>query len=490
MDSCTCTENINKLDKTLLPSQEEEDNLLEPPEYEEINFILYTRRWFILASYCMLSLVCGSSWLCFPAVSNILREYYNVNILAINMLSIVFCISLVLFTIPFAALLDKYGLALVMKISAFSNLFGSIIKYFGDDKEYGYWFLLCGNFFHSLSVAGYLFLPGNLASTWFGSREIGKATSICVAFDALGTGLGFLLATTLIVNNQDMAMVRTGIRTFLLAQMVPSLFVFLLICIFVKNRPPSPPNVVELNLRREELVMKHEKLQESLNLIIEQDGNIIVLDAVLMQANHYHTLMKSLKKLLKNSDFQLIFHMQGIVASIEGLFEILLNEMLVGIFPGMEREIGILGFVAVILGFSTNILVGTMLDKTGQYRRVSFFVFFLTTLLGVFWCIAIEMIHNFLVIAIILSLLMSTSTAYYTIAFAHSAKVAENVSHSATGVMLVLTSQIYDAITSFAGTELLETFGHKTVNVFAILLCLVATMLSLFVKNKRVESFV
>ena len=81
----------------------------------------------------------------------------------------------------------------------------------------------------------------------------------------------------------------------------------------------------------------HEKLQDSLDLIIEQDGNIIILDATLIEVNHYQALMKSLYQLLRNSDFQLIFHMQGIVASIEGLFEILLNEMLIGIFPGMER---------------------------------------------------------------------------------------------------------------------------------------------------------
>ena len=99
-------DNLNNVHQ-LSPILTEDDNeSLEPPSQppspeEDIQFQLHHQRWFVLASYCLLSLVCGSNWLCFPAVSNILREYYLISILSINMLSIVFGICLVLFSIPF-----------------------------------------------------------------------------------------------------------------------------------------------------------------------------------------------------------------------------------------------------------------------------------------------------------------------------------------------------------------------------------------------------
>ncbi|MEO0686537.1 MAG: hypothetical protein AAFY76_16235, partial [Cyanobacteria bacterium J06649_11] len=118
---------------------------------------------------------------------------------------------------------DKYGLSVVMKTSALLNLIGAIVKFFGDNPDYGYWFLFIGNTFHALSVAGYLFLPGDIATTWFGDGEHGKATSVCVAFDALGTGLGFLVASSLITNDPEPMIVGKSIRSFLLAQMIPSI---------------------------------------------------------------------------------------------------------------------------------------------------------------------------------------------------------------------------------------------------------------------------
>ncbi|XP_066936606.1 uncharacterized MFS-type transporter C09D4.1-like [Clytia hemisphaerica] len=492
-------DNLNNIHQSSPIITEDDTESPEPPlqpvsPEEDIIFQLHPQRWFVLASYCLLSLVCGSNWLCFPAVSNILREYYQISILSINMLSIVFGICLVLFSIPFALLLNKYGLAVVMQTSAFLNLTGALIKYFGDDADHGYWFLLCGNTFHALSVAGFLFLPGDIASTWFGEHEAGKATSLCVAFDALGTGVGFLLATTIVQGNEDPYIVQGSIKQFLLSQLIPSVAVFLFVLLFVRRRPPHPPNFKELAIRRDEMFRKHVQLQYLLDIeqVLDRKGNVSEPVHVrrLPCIKQHRILMSSLFKLIKNTDFQLIFHMQGIVASIEGLYEILLNEMLIDIFPGSERAIGILGFVSVILGFTTNILVGALIDKTGHYRRVSFIVFFLTTILASLWYIAIEYIHNFLAISIILSLLMSISTSYYTIAFAHGAQVADNVSASAIGVMLVLTSQIYDTMSSFVATEILSSFGSSYVNGLAITLCVVATMLSFFVgngDNKRTE---
>lgn len=461
----------------------------------DIEFRLHPRRWLVLASYCLLSLVCGSNWLCFPAVSNILRQYYGVSILSINMLTIVFGISIVIFSIPFAVLLDKYGLSVVMKTSALLNLIGAIVKFFGDNPNYGYWFLLTGNTFHALSVAGFLFLPGDIATTWFGDGEHGKATSLCVAFDALGTGLGFLVATSIITNSPNSMIVGKSIKSFLLVQMIPSILVFIFVILFVRRRPIKPPNMKELMLRHDQLLRRHNNLQQMLNqqyhtsstsAVCKESASIVCRHrrcTIVQKIDHYRILMGSLKSLLGNKDFQLIFHMQGIVASIEGLFEVLLNEMLIKVYPGHERSIGILGFVSVICGFLTNIIVGTLLDKTGRYRVLSFIIFLSSTILASCWFIAFEYVHSFVLISVIQSLLISTITSYYTLAFAHSERVAGKVSSSAVGVLLVLTSQIYDTISSFAGTEILARLGSLYVNGLIIIMCAIATIATIFIRN-------
>lgn len=438
---------------------------------------LAKRRWLILGAYCLLTLSAGSSWLCFPAVSNIMQRYYKINVLSVNMLSIIFGIAIILASLPFAAILEKYGLSFTLKLSGLLNLIGAGVRYFGSNPETGYWNLLIGNLFTALSVAGFLFLPGKVAVAWFGISEIGKATAICIAFDALGSGAGFLHATTMIENHENIELIEKNIHSFLISQSVPAIAVFLYTLFIVKNNPKIPPNIIELQQEQEK--------EEYRNLIKgKKHGSDNENDRKSLNQFQYLDLKTAILKLFKNKQFHLIVHVQGITATIEGIYEMLLNELLIKLYPGYEKSIGMIGFIAVILGFGTNILVGLIIDKTSASRMVSVLVFLMTTLCCVIWTLLLEYIDSFFALAIVFCLLMSICTAYYTIAFAHSAQVTAPISPAATGVMLVLTSQIYDTIGSFAVTEILEYFGSFGVNCTAILICSIAVVLSFMIKNK------
>lgn len=438
---------------------------------------LAKRRWLILGAYCLLTLSAGSSWLCFPAVSNIMQRYYKINVLSVNMLSIIFGIAIILASLPFAAILEKYGLSFTLKLSGLLNLIGAGVRYFGSNPETGYWNLLIGNLFTALSVAGFLFLPGKVAVAWFGISEIGKATAICIAFDALGSGAGFLHATMMIENHENIELIEKNIHSFLISQSVPAIAVFLYTLFIVKNNPKTPPNIIEQQQEQEK--------EEYRNLIKgKKYGSDNENDRKSLNQFQYLDLKTAILKLFKNKQFHLIVHVQGITATIEGIYEMLLNELLIKLYPGYEKSIGMIGFIAVILGFGTNILVGLIIDKTSASRMVSVLVFLMTTLCCVIWTLLLEYIDSFFALAIVFCLLMSICTAYYTIAFAHSAQVTAPISPAATGVMLVLTSQIYDTIGSFAVTEILEYFGSFGVNCTAILICSIAVILSFMIKDK------
>ena len=437
---------------------------------------LAKRRWLILGAYCLLTLSAGSSWLCFPAVSNIMQRYYKINVLSVNMLSIIFGIAIILASLPFAAILEKYGLSFTLKLSGLLNLIGAGVRYFGSNPETGYWNLLIGNLFTALSVAGFLFLPGKVAVAWFGISEIGKATAICIAFDALGSGAGFLHATMMIENHENIELIEKNIHSFLISQSVPAIAVFLYTLFIVKNNPKTPPNIIEQQQEQEK--------EEYRNLIKgKKYGSDNENDRKSLNQFQYLDLKTAILKLFKNKQFHLIVHVQGITATIEGIYEMLLNELLIKLYPGYEKSIGMIGFIAVILGFGTNILVGLIIDKTRASRMVSVLVFLMTTLCCVIWTLLLEYIDSFFALAIVFCLLMSICTAYYTIAFAHSAQVTAPISPAATGVMLVLTSQIYDTIGSFAVTEILEYFGSFGVNCTAILICSIAVILSFMIKD-------
>ena len=469
-----------------------------PVLYPEKSFILYKWRWVNLICYCLLTLSAGSSWLCFPAVSNVIRKYYNIGIMQVNLLAIVFGFAIVILSVPFGFLLDKYGLAVVLRVASFLNAVGATVRYFGAEQTNGYMFLLLGNIFTAISVSGFLFLPGKIAASWFGQHEMGKTIAICIGFDALGTGLGFLHATRMITSSDYSSDVESNIEKFLLSQLVPAGLVFIFVLVFVRKQPRTPPNIMEheyLNqLNRYKYIKKQKRLCKC---IIEQGSETDSHSKSFSESfddlslSEYSdsviTLKSSIVELLRNFDFHLIIHMQGIAASVEGIFQMLLNEMLTGLYPGKEKGIGVVGFTSIFLGFVSNIAVGLIVDRTGSCKKVTFVIFLLTLLSSIAWYLLMEFIHCFVAKSVMFCILISVLSCYHTIAFTHSAQLSIPLSPSAIGVMLVLTSQIYDTISMLVATEILAHFGTEGVNLFGVVLCFVGVFLSLLIKKKKVK---
>ena len=109
---------------------------------------LYKRRWIILFGYCLLSTSNMSSWFAFSAISNIVQEYYHIDLVQVNWLAIVFSIVSIILMFPSQLVLEKNGLAIIMVLASFFNALGCCIRYSGYSlPKYGYSFLLLGKFF-------------------------------------------------------------------------------------------------------------------------------------------------------------------------------------------------------------------------------------------------------------------------------------------------------------------------------------------------------
>ena len=142
-------------------------------------YTLYKWRWLIMLGYCLISTGVAQSNVSFVAVSNILQKYYRINIFAVNILTLLYTATVLLFTFPFAFLLHRYELAVVMKLSAVLNVIGTVVRYFAANQN-GYIYLVTGSVLSAFAFTGYAFIPAKLAGNWFGEKEIGLATSICI----------------------------------------------------------------------------------------------------------------------------------------------------------------------------------------------------------------------------------------------------------------------------------------------------------------------
>ena len=111
-------------------------------------------------------------------------------------------------------------------------------------------------------------------------------------------------------------------------------------------------------------------------------------------------------------------------------------------------------------------------------------IFGLTAIFCIIWTILLEIFHNFIATAVIFCCLMFFCTAYYTIAFAHAFDATYPLSTGLTGVMLIVTSQIYNSAFMFAVTEILNYLGVLAVNITALVLVSIAVILGLFLKKR------
>lgn len=110
--------------------------------------ILTKQRWVILAAFSSLAISCLSSWYSFSSISNIIEKLYGQKLTVINWLALVNSISCILLMLPFSYICDRHGLSILLITAGFLNGLGCCVKYIGFSvSEYGFWFLLAGNFY-------------------------------------------------------------------------------------------------------------------------------------------------------------------------------------------------------------------------------------------------------------------------------------------------------------------------------------------------------
>jgi FLVCR family feline leukemia virus subgroup C receptor-related protein len=180
-------------------------------------------------------------------------------------------------------------------VGSFLNMLGALLRYLGSRPD-SFGLLFAGQTVSSCAQAFILGIPPRLASIWFGENERNLASSIAVNANTLGIALSFFI-TPLSINSKTM---EQDFTKYLLVQFIVCAVLFLVIALFFKNNPKTPPS------------SSTAALQES-NLL----GDIV--------------------NLMKNRTFLLHFIAYGINIGIQYAFTTLLATMTVAIYP--EKEV-------------------------------------------------------------------------------------------------------------------------------------------------------
>uniref|UniRef100_A0A1I8FTP5 MFS domain-containing protein n=1 Tax=Macrostomum lignano TaxID=282301 RepID=A0A1I8FTP5_9PLAT len=215
---------------------------------------VYRRRWLTLLLFCAYSLSNAYQWIHLNIVFDVILANYNASLpsepsqanLAIDWLSMVYMLAYALLILPAAWVLDRYGLRVTSICATSLNFIGALMKCFATDSN-RFWLLFAGQTVCATAQSFILGIPAPLAAAWFGINELSTATALGVFGTQIGVAVGFVLPP-LFISKGD------GMQQQLLWMFIGGACVtgalFLLVLLFFCDRPPLPPSLGQLTVRR------------------------------------------------------------------------------------------------------------------------------------------------------------------------------------------------------------------------------------------------
>ncbi|KAK9764621.1 Feline leukemia virus subgroup C receptor- protein 2, variant 2 [Basidiobolus ranarum] len=311
---------------------------------QKSQYALENKRWLILFAFSILSFSSAAMWITFAPCQAIFMEFFGQqSTFYVNSLSTIYMMVYPILFLPSlwvfefgqsSAASQGGGLRQVILVGASLNCLGALFRFFGG-WAVNFWVLFVGQLLAAVGQVFILGIPPRLASVWFGSHERNTASAIGVTSNNLGVALGFLLSPVFIRDKTAL----NDIPIYLMYQFIFCAFILVLVFFTFDSKPKTPP---------------------SCSVILETP----------------HAVIQSIKILLSNSSFILLFMAYGIVVGGQYAVSTLLAQIILPMHPTYtETAIGQIGFWFIIVGVISGILCGLYLDKTYKYKEMCRFLF-------------------------------------------------------------------------------------------------------------------
>ncbi|WP_167604909.1 MFS transporter [Maribellus sediminis] len=210
---------------------------------KESKIRVYPYRWTILLLYFLITVIIEIQWLTFASISTVAQEFYGTSALRIDFLSIIFMIVFIVMSIPASYVLDTWGLKKGLMIGAvLTGIFG-VVKSIGANNLLVVTLAQTG-----LAVAQPFILNAvtKVGAKWFPVQE--RATVAGLGSLAQYVGIIIALAVTpLLISEASEA--GFGISRMLWIYGIASVLGAILVLLFMKEEPPTPPSDEEFTAR-------------------------------------------------------------------------------------------------------------------------------------------------------------------------------------------------------------------------------------------------
>ena len=191
---------------------------------------LYSYRWVVLGVFMFINLTIQMLWIAYAPITGLAADFYGVTDLQIGLLSMIFMIAFVPFSIPASWIIDTYGFRLAVGIGAvLMGIFGLARGFAGANYSLVLWSTI------GIAAAQPLLLNAwtTVPAKWFPVESRATAVGLVTLANLVGVALGMAL-TPILVETMPIASVQMIYGGF-------AAFSSLLFLVLARETPPTPP---------------------------------------------------------------------------------------------------------------------------------------------------------------------------------------------------------------------------------------------------------
>eukprot|EP01012_Entosiphon_sulcatum_P054075 TRINITY_DN7457_c0_g1_i1.p1 TRINITY_DN7457_c0_g1~~TRINITY_DN7457_c0_g1_i1.p1 ORF type:complete len:491 (+),score=80.42 TRINITY_DN7457_c0_g1_i1:30-1475(+) len=296
------------------------------------DYILYPRRWLVLLAFSLTSFSNAYQWVMYAPIFDVVSEQYDVGYFFVNLLSLAYFIIFVPGSFPAMWSYERYGLRRTLLIAASLNTTGATVRFLARGPASS-GFLLGSAITNGLAQTPILGAPALIAGLWFGPSERTTATAIAVLANNLGIATALLLQPILVRSpaagaTTDPAGVFLASNIFQIAICSTAL---VLVVLFCRDRPPTPPA-----LTSSASSSTSPSLGKSLQGLCRLDFLAVLVSFSLLTGNFW-AIATVFAELFCSFDFD-------------------------------NQQMGLMGFLSVLVGIACTPLIGLGMDRWRRQR--------------------------------------------------------------------------------------------------------------------------
>ncbi|KAL3281075.1 hypothetical protein HHI36_004299, partial [Cryptolaemus montrouzieri] len=333
------------------------------------------------------------------------------------------------------------GLRVAIIIGIAGTCIGSWIKVISVEPD-RFWVGFLGQSIVALSQVFVLSVPARLAAVWFGPSQVSSACSIGVFGNQLGIASGFLIPPVIVNTKGEPSEIQHDLFVMFLGIAVFTTILFLVIILFFKSEPPTPPSYAQA----------------------QQQGETQI------------GFLDSLKRLMKNGPYVLLLTAYGINVGIFYAISTLLNQIILQYYKDGEEDAGRIGVLIVFAGMLGSVLCGIILDKFHRFKETTLAVYAMSLLSMVVYTFALD--KGIIVVYAVSGLLGFFMTGLLPVGFELAAELTYPEPEGTSAGLLNAASQVFGILFTSIYSAIFYSANDTWANAIMSVMLLIGTILT------------